>query len=73
MNESTQKKQMGRGLKVIIALAVLTMLEYIVAVSLPKEYGANLLLVVIAIIKAWFVLDYFMHIFNAWRRSGESH
>ncbi len=64
---------MSRGIKVIIALAVLTIVEYAVAISLPKEYGANLLLAVIAIIKGWFVLDYFMHIFNVWRRSGEGH
>ena len=73
MNESTQRQQTGRGIRVIIALAVLTIIEFAVAVMLPKEYGANLLLAVIAIVKAWFVLDYFMHIFNIWRRSTGSH
>jgi len=56
-------------MRVIIALAALTIIEFAVAVLLPGEYGANLLLVVIAIVKGWFVLDYFMHIFNVWRRS----
>ena len=73
MNEPTQRKQTGLGVKVIIALAVLTIIEYVVAVSVPSAYGANLLLVVIAVVKLWFVLDYFMHIFNVRRRSGGNH
>lgn len=73
MNQSTQRQQTGRGMRVIIALAVLTIIEFAVAVMLPREYGVNLLLAVIAIVKAWFVLDYFMHLFNVWRRSDESH
>ena len=72
MNETTQKQQLSRDTKVIIALAVLTIVEYVVAVSLPKEYRANLLLVVIATMKGWFVLDFFMYLFNIWHRSGKS-
>ncbi len=71
MNEAREGRQMRRGLKVIIVLAVLTAIEFAVAVWL--DIGANLILAIIAIIKAWLILDYFMHFTRLFSPSDEEH
>ncbi len=60
---STQR----RGLVVIIALAVLTVIEFVVAVALARE-AAVPLLVLVALAKGMLIVDYFMHITQLWRR-----
>ncbi len=52
------------GWMVFLALAVLTIVEYIVAVGVD----ANLpVIAVIALGKAGFIVYYFMHVVRAWR------
>lgn len=56
------------GWIVIGALGVLTIVEYWVAISVhstPLPY-----LAVIAVVKAWLIVQYFMHVAQVWR-SGE--
>ncbi len=64
-----QMEKMRRGLVVIVILAVLTVIEFIIAISL--DTGRFGLLTVIALIKAWFILDYFMHISQLWKTEEE--
>ncbi|MCS7222771.1 MAG: cytochrome C oxidase subunit IV family protein [Anaerolineae bacterium] len=56
------------GAVVIAGLALLTVLEYVVSVSI---HSGNLpYLVVIALIKAGMIVYYFMHIAQLWREEG---
>jgi cytochrome c oxidase subunit IV len=55
---------MRRGIVVIIALAVLTAVEYVVAVGLDS--GRFGILAVIAIVKTWLIVEYFMHLSKVW-------
>lgn len=56
-----------RGLTVFVALAVLTLVEYIVAVSLDSTPALVTLLSVAAVAKCWAITQYFMHIYRLWR------
>jgi len=59
------------GWIVIGGLAVLTAVEYWVAVSIhssPLPY-----LAVIALIKAWLIIQYFMHVAQLWRAEEGGH
>ncbi len=56
-----------RGLYVFLFLAVMTIVEYYVGISL----NSALLLFVLALVKAAAVVQYFMHIARLWRE--ESH
>jgi heme/copper-type cytochrome/quinol oxidase subunit 4 len=56
------------GIIVLVALAVLTGIEYYVA-FLPN--GATTILFVIALAKAWAILKYFMHVTSLWSKEGE--
>ena len=71
MNQPRQGERMRRGMVVIIALAILTVVEY--AAAIWMDTGSNLVLVIIAVVKAWLILDYFMHLFNAWRNADDGH
>lgn len=56
-----------RGLQVILLLAVLTAVEYVIAVALPAGAALVGLLVLAAGAKCWAVAVYFMHISRLWR------
>ncbi|GMQ78800.1 MAG: hypothetical protein BMS9Abin02_1338 [Anaerolineae bacterium] len=53
---------------VIIVLAVLTAIEFVVALSLDN---ATTPLYIIALVEAGLVVQFFMHIYRLWR--GEEH
>ena len=58
---------MNVGLTVILLLAVLTGVEYVIAV----EVAENLLpIVLIAQVKAVLIVWYFMHVARSWKRQG---
>ena len=57
------------GWLVAFGLVVLTGVEYWIAVSLSGSTFPYL--VVIALIKAWLILRYFMHIRQLWRGEGD--
>ncbi len=69
MNDSGKSVKMRLGLRVIVLLAVLTAIEF--AIAIYMNAGANLLLVIIALVKAWLIVDYFMHFTHAFRSSHE--
>lgn len=71
MNDLRQRVQMRRGYVAILVLAILTVLEFIAAVTM--SIGLFAALAFIAIVKTWIILDYFMHITNLWHSDDEGH
>ncbi len=59
-------RTMRTGYGAIFFLAVMTVVEFVIAVTTDGGvlYG---LLTVIALAKAWIIFDYFMHITHLWR------
>ena len=60
---------MRLALRVIVLLGVLTAIEF--AIAIYMNAGAILLLVIIALVKAWLIVEYFMHFSRAFRSSHE--
>lgn len=65
MQQGRQPAAFRRGSVVIISLAVATVLEYTAAITITQ--GAFMVLVVFAAIKAWLILQYFMHLPQLWQ------
>lgn len=66
----TQKRKSGiyrQGILVLIALAVLTGIEYAVALT----FDSTIVLFIIAMFKGAAVLQYFMHVASLWTGEGE--
>ncbi|MDP6511629.1 MAG: cytochrome C oxidase subunit IV family protein [SAR202 cluster bacterium] len=69
MQVSGLQQTLRKGAVVLVLLAVLTAIEFAVAVWLDP--GRFAILGVIAIAKTWLVVDYFMHIRKSW--NAEDH
>lgn len=65
--KSDLSNEQGRGWKVFIALAVLTAIEFGISIGLTNPLPA---LTAIALIKAWLIITYFMHIPQLWRKEA---
>jgi caa(3)-type oxidase subunit IV len=65
--EAQETTGMGIGTKVFLILALLTAIEYVIAVAKPT--GQIALILVIALAKAALIVIYFMHI-GALRKGG---
>ena len=68
MDQAGHGEKKRRGLRVIAALAILTAVEFWVAVAL--DTGLFAILAVIAMIKAALIVEYFMHYSQLWHRTG---
>ena len=72
------KKKSGiynRGIITAVVLAILTIIEsfgYFRSLGVPVFEPSTVVLMLIAILKAGIILNYFMHIYRLWR-SEESH
>ena len=60
------RRDMRRGFYVISALTVITAVEFWVAVAFAGGIGLLGLLLAIAAVKCWLIVDYFMHITRMW-------
>ncbi|MBI2171975.1 MAG: cytochrome C oxidase subunit IV family protein [Chloroflexi bacterium] len=69
MQSARRASALRRGLWVILALAVLTTVEYLVPVVAP--HGNVAYLVVFALAKAGVIAHYFMHVTQLWREHQE--
>lgn len=65
MAAETKSKALMRGNYVIVVLAVLTAIEFAIAVAMTGNLSATLLGIV-ALIKAALIIDYFMHFKQLW-------
>jgi heme/copper-type cytochrome/quinol oxidase subunit 4 len=61
-----RRRKMRKGFFVISALAVITAIEFWVAVAFAGNIELLGLLLAIAAVKCWFIVDYFMHISRLW-------
>ena len=68
MNETQEQ---SRGLMAIVALGVLTAIEYAIAVGIDSTAVVVALLAVIGVVKALIILQYFMHVSKLWLGEGE--
>jgi len=68
MSEGLEQR---RGLITIIVLAVLTAIEYVIAVGLDSMNVIVTLLSIIALAKAIAIAQYFMHFSMLWRGEEE--
>ncbi len=66
---AARKADYRQGVMVLIGLAVLTVLEFVIAVILQ---GSVSLLFIIVLAKAGLILQYFMHVNSVWS-DGEAH
>ena len=69
MSKGDLEGGMRRGFRAFVWLAVLTAIEYVLAVT--QVTGFLVGLAVIAILKTWVIADYFMHMPQIWRREEE--
>jgi cytochrome c oxidase subunit IV len=67
---ASESRAQGRGLRIIAILAVLTVVEYLIAITLASPSGLLVLLSVAALVKAWLIVTYFMHLPMVWRNDG---
>jgi heme/copper-type cytochrome/quinol oxidase subunit 4 len=65
MKMSPIRDKMRSGLVVIAALVVLTVADFTVALTIDR--GRFAILSLVAVIEAWLILDYFMHVARVWR------
>ena len=64
MNGDEQSKRMKKGTVVIALLGALTAIEFLAAVTM--DAGLFAALSIIAVVKTWLILDYFMHLTSLW-------
>ncbi len=69
---STEQLAHRRGVLTIVALAVLTLIEFAIAVGLDSMQLIMTLLSIIALVKAVAIFGVFMHIAKLWRGEGEA-
>jgi cytochrome c oxidase subunit IV len=65
-----EERAQGRGLRIIAILAVLTLVEYFIAVGVDARMLLVVLLSVVALLKAWLIVQYFMHLPKVWQPDG---
>jgi heme/copper-type cytochrome/quinol oxidase subunit 4 len=64
LNGDEQSKRMKKGTVVIALLGALTAIEFLAAVTM--DAGLFAALSIIAVVKTWLILDYFMHLTSLW-------
>ena len=64
--ENSKSSELSRGVMIFVALAVLTALEYFLAIS----QVSSVMLWIIALFKAGLVVWFFMHVFRLFRSEG---
>ncbi len=62
--EQKKKAEYRRNFYVVIPLALLTLLEFFIAINVED---AAVPLMLIALVKAGLIINYFMHIYRLWR------
>lgn len=68
---SAESTVQARGAMAMDVLAVLTMVEFIVAINIDSTTLVVVLLVVMAVAKAWIIVRTFMHVTKLWQGEGD--
>lgn len=61
-----------KGYVVAVFLAIVTVAEYFFAVGLANDQARFIGLAAAALVKAWLIVWYFMHVYRIWR-AEEAH
>ena len=64
--QHAQREQL-RGIYVIVVLAILTILEFVVAIVVDSSLWLVIGLTPFALLKAGFIFYFFMHVYKVWR------
>ncbi|MCB0007437.1 MAG: hypothetical protein KDE04_13320 [Anaerolineales bacterium] len=64
----TKQQAYRQGVYVALVLAVLTIVEAVLAIYL--HYSSSSLFLIISLIKSALVVNYFMHVYRLWREEG---
>ena len=67
----TLQETLKTGWIVIGVLAVMTIAEFIVAVAVEDKTMLFALLLIVALLKAWLIIQYFMHFGQLWTHVAE--
>lgn len=67
--ETQKKQEYRRNLYVFLAIAALTIVEFAIALNLEN---ALVPLMLIALIKAGLIVQFFMHVYRLWRSEDHS-
>lgn len=68
---SAEATVQARGAMAMVVLAVLTIVEFIVAINIDSTTLVVVLLVVMAVAKAWIIVRTFMHVTKLWQGEGD--
>ncbi len=68
---SAEATVQARGAMAMVVLGVLTIVEFIVAINIDSTTLVVLLLVVMALAKAWIIVRTFMHVTKLWQGEGD--
>ena len=63
--EQKKKAEYRQNVVIFLALVVLTLVEFIIAINLDDP---RVLLVLIGLVKAGLIVQFFMHIYRLWRQ-----
>jgi cytochrome c oxidase subunit IV len=67
----TLQESLKTGWIVIGALAAMTAAEFVVAVAIDNKTLLFTLLLIVALVKAWLIIQYFMHFGQLWGHIAE--
>jgi cytochrome c oxidase subunit 4 len=67
--EERKKAESRRNIIIAVILAVLTVLEFYIAVNMED---ATVPLLIVALVKAALIVQYFMHVYRLWREEDHS-
>lgn len=70
--DNAEATAQNNGLAVIALLAVLTIVEFLVFVAVDVTSALILMLVPIALAKAWLIVNFFMHMPRLWNPEDHS-
>jgi heme/copper-type cytochrome/quinol oxidase subunit 4 len=62
-----ERHEQIRGVYVIVILSILTILEFVVAITVDSSLWLVIGLTPFALLKAGFIFYFFMHVYKVWR------
>ncbi len=62
-----ERREQIRGVAIIVILAILTILEFVVAVAVDSSLWLVIGLTPFALLKAGLIVYFFMHVYLVWR------
>ncbi len=68
----TLQQTLKTGWVVIVILGVMTAIEFLIALTVDDDFALFTLLLVIALAKAWLIIQYFMHFGQLWAHMSDA-